>query len=207
GRLSSRDSRPGLLVLNDCSVPRGDGGAIAAEAPIDAEQDLVEVAVDVVGEPDGVDTPDIDQSVIEEDVVPLDPERPVGHEHILKADPHIAATGVGIHGPEQGAVKGVGHRKTLFDSAPSSLGVEQELRRDQIAEAGCDGSEPAHIAMKRKVIIDDADTAATDVGTVDHALNAEHPVRGELIVATDLAASSEAAFRKTAVVFTGEMVL
>ena len=54
--------------------------------------------------------------------------------------------------------------------------------------------------MKRQVSVKDADTATADVGTIEHALNTEHPVRGELIVAADLSASGETTLRKTAVI-------
>src|SRR5215510_5599553 len=93
-----------------------------------------------------------------------------------------------------------------MDSAPSTFGVEQKLRRDQVAEASCDGSERVHPAVKRKEGIEDAETVTAYIGAVEHTLNAEHPVLGELIVAADLSAADETATRKAAIIIAIESV-
>src|SRR5262249_32657352 len=138
--------------------------------------------------------------VIEEDVVPLDKERPVGSEHPLEPDTHIAATGVPVRAEDvTGNVK-LPHRETLADGAPSPLDVEQGLRRDPVAETGRNRPKPAHVAVKREVTINEADMVATEAGAIEHALNTEHPVGRKLIVAADLPASGEAALGETAVI-------
>src|SRR5215470_16316452 len=94
--------------------------ANAAKTPVDAEQNLVEVAVDVV-----YAVHKGDRVAIKKDVVPLDPERPVGSEHIFEADPHVAAVGVLVHRTDHEPPNSLGHGETLIDSAPTALDVEQ----------------------------------------------------------------------------------
>src|SRR5262249_8191317 len=180
--------------------------ASAAEPPVDTEQDLVEVATDVVEARRDSDAREFDRPVIEKDVVPLDPERPIGSEHPLEPDTQIGTTGVPVHRGDRGIACGRDHRELVIDRAPSALDVEQECRREQIAEPCRDRRKPVALAVKRQGRINDADTVAFDVGPIDQALNAEYPVRGELIIAANLAASGESTTRKAAVVSVNAVV-
>jgi hypothetical protein len=65
---------------------------------------------------------EVDRAVIKEDMVPLDPERPVGSEHLLKTDIHIAPTGVPVHLGDQEIVHGPGHREILINSVRAGTG-------------------------------------------------------------------------------------
>src|SRR5262245_64870465 len=122
-----------------------------------SKKHLVKVSVDVVEALRASDAREFDRAVIKEDVVPLDPERPIGSEHPLKPDADVATTGVPVHRGDRDIGYGRGHRETVINSAPSALNVEQECRRKQVAEPGGDRRKPVALAVKRQVRINDAD--------------------------------------------------
>src|SRR6266581_272966 len=92
------------------------------------------------------------------------------------------------------------YRMVVAHEGYPTLSVNQECGRDQEAQATCDGPKPPHFCGKRRLIIARVNVTALHVGSIEHSLNANDPVRRELVIATYLAAAHYTASRMTTVI-------
>src|SRR5215470_11513808 len=122
-------------TVASCVSVGGANRSSAAEAQVDAEEDLVEVALDVQGERRADERGDEEVSVAEEDVVVLDPHRPCTpralREHPLEPAADVASARititVAVTGDEHDVVDRIEHvEPTTLHGAPSARGVDQE---------------------------------------------------------------------------------
>jgi hypothetical protein len=81
-----------------------------------------------------------------------------------------------------------------IDAGPgaAAFDITQNLRREQVTHAAGDGEHVFGPGLREEGRECRKDLAAADVAKVEHALDAEHKIAGELIVAADLGAADYA---------------
>src|ERR1700730_9865278 len=83
----------------------------------------------------------------------------------------------------------------MIDPRPSAaaLDVAEQLRSEQVANAASRGEDVLRSIRRGERRERRVDVAFADIAEVEHALHADHPIAGELIVATDLGATDHVA--------------
>ena len=117
------------------------------EAPVEADQDLIEIATDFCGRADRTQVREEEGLVLGEDVVPLNPQRPVGRDHPLAADANIEAVLPPVRAGKLHAGR-VLDREVGAIGAPPELAVQQERRRDDVAEPTRKCPKPPQFGVK-----------------------------------------------------------